>query len=121
MLPEPPRLLRPLRYPLFEAVKVGLPVLVRESESNRLSLTVQAGELDVGLALSSALWRFLFHRDHLSEGRDLLRRLLTVANTADRVVASSIMAKALFAASHLAVWQGDSPAGRADAGLERAA
>jgi tetratricopeptide (TPR) repeat protein len=71
--------------------------------------------LAVGLALSSALWRFLFHRDHLSEGRDLLRRLLNVADTVDRVVASSIMAKALFAASHLAVWQGDSPAGRADA------
>ena len=77
--------------------------------------TLEARELEVGLTLGGALWRFLFHRDHLGEGRDLLRRLLRAADDTDRVVPSPIMAKALFAAASLAVWQGDSPAGRADA------
>jgi tetratricopeptide (TPR) repeat protein len=77
--------------------------------------TLDARELQVGLALASALWRFLFHRDHLSEGRELMRRLLMAAPPADPATPSSTMAKALFAMSSLAIWQGESPAGRADA------
>ena len=76
---------------------------------------LDGGDLEVGLALGGALWRFLFHRDHLSEGRELLRRLLAAALPADFAAPSSALAKALFCVSSLAVWQGESPAGRADA------
>jgi predicted ATPase len=77
--------------------------------------SLEDGDLEVGLALGGALWRFLFHRDHLSEGRDLLRRLIAAAPAADVANPSPALAKALFAAASLAVWQGESPAGRADA------
>jgi hypothetical protein len=77
--------------------------------------TLGAGEFEEGLALAGALWRFLYHRDHLSEGRDLLQRLLHAAEGTDRIIPASILAKAHFAAASLAVWQGESPVGRADA------
>ena len=77
--------------------------------------SLEAGDLDVGLALAGALWRFLFHRDHLSEGRELLQRLIAATRTGAAAVPARAMAKALFAVSSLAVWQGESPAGRADA------
>jgi predicted ATPase len=70
------------------------------------------GEPEVGLALTGALWRFLYHRDHLTEGRDLLRRLVAAATPA---APSPALAKGLFAAASLAVWQGESAAGRSDA------
>jgi predicted ATPase len=76
---------------------------------------LDGGDLEVGLALGGALWRFLFHRDHLSDGRDVLHRLLAAAPPADIAAPSSALAKALFCVSSLAVWQGESPAGRADA------
>jgi tetratricopeptide (TPR) repeat protein len=77
--------------------------------------SIDACELEVGLALAGALWRFFFHRDHLSEGRTILRRLLSAADAADVAVTPATMAKARFAVASLAVWQGDSPAGRDDA------
>jgi predicted ATPase/DNA-binding XRE family transcriptional regulator len=73
------------------------------------------GDLEVGLALAGALWRFLYHRDHLTEGRDLLRRLVAVAALTQPATPSPALAKALFAAASLAVWQGDSAVGRPDA------
>ena len=33
--------------------------------------SLAGGEPEVGLALASALWRFFYHRDHLTAGRDL--------------------------------------------------
>ena len=75
--------------------------------------SLDVGELELGLSIAGALWRFLYHRGHMSDGRDLLRRLLN-ADLADMLPAT-VRAKALFAISSLAVWQGDSPAGRADA------
>jgi predicted ATPase len=77
--------------------------------------TLDAREFEVGLALAGALWRFFFHRDHLSDGRNVLRRLLSAAEAADVAVTPAIIAKARFAVASLAVWQGDSPAGRDDA------
>ena len=77
--------------------------------------TIDACELEVGLGLAGALWRFFFHRDHLSEGRTMLSRLLSAADAADVAVAPAVLAKARFAVASLAVWQGDSPAGRDDA------
>jgi predicted ATPase len=77
--------------------------------------SLEAHELEVGLALAGALWRFFFHRDHLSDGRNVLRRLLSAAEAAEVAVTPATMAKARFAVASLAVWQGDSPAGRDDA------
>jgi tetratricopeptide (TPR) repeat protein len=74
------------------------------------------GEPEVGLALAGALWRFLYHRDHLTEGRELLRRLVAAARPAGGAAAPSpALAKALFAAASLAVWQGESAVGRPEA------
>jgi predicted ATPase/DNA-binding XRE family transcriptional regulator len=78
--------------------------------------SLAGGEPEVGLALAGALWRFFYHRDHLTAGRDLLRRLLAAAAPAGAAaVPSPTLAKGLFAAASLAVWQGESAAGRADA------
>ena len=76
--------------------------------------SIGAARQGVGLALGGALWRFFYHRDHLSEGRELLRRLLA-STTSTVAPPSAARAKALFAAASLAVWQGESAAGRADA------
>jgi predicted ATPase/DNA-binding XRE family transcriptional regulator len=81
-----------------------------------LEWSLGEGEPEVGLALAGALWRFLYHRDHLTEGRDMLRRLIAAVTPAGAAVAPSpALAKGLFAAASLAVWQGESAAGRTDA------
>jgi predicted ATPase len=77
--------------------------------------SIEAGELELGLAIAGALWRFLYHRGHMSDGRDVLRRLLSASESIQGTLPAPVLAKALFAISSLAVWQGDSPAGRTDA------
>ena len=82
--------------------------------------SLAGGEPEVGLALASALWRFFYHRDHLTAGRDLLRRLLAAAAPSGTAAAQSpTLAKGLFAAASLAVWQGESGArpGHAEASV----
>jgi predicted ATPase/DNA-binding CsgD family transcriptional regulator len=59
---------------------------------------------EMALRLGGALWGFWWVRGHWSEGRNFLERALAVS---EGIEASSVGAKALFAAAHLAFVQSD--------------
>jgi predicted ATPase/DNA-binding CsgD family transcriptional regulator len=59
---------------------------------------------EIALRLAGALWMFWWVHGYLSEGRTFLERALTAS---EGIEASSIGAKALFAAAHLAFVQSD--------------
>ncbi|HWC32874.1 MAG TPA: tetratricopeptide repeat protein, partial [Actinomycetota bacterium] len=77
----------------------------REHDNVRAALawSLAAGEVEVGLRIAAALWRFWQQRGHLREGRRLLEDLLEQAS-GDR---TEIRAIAEIAAGSVVYWQGD--------------
>jgi predicted ATPase len=69
-----------------------------------LEWLTQTGNADWGLRLGAALFQFWDMREHLTEGRDRLGKLLRLENAAAR---SNARARVLFAAAVLAGEQGD--------------
>lgn len=84
-----------------------------ETEHENLRSVVEwcseTGEVDIGLRLGGALWRFWSTRGYLGEGRERLARLLRACKTSSP---SKAMMKALYAAGVLAEAQGDYAAAR---------
>ena len=67
-----------------------------------LSWSLERGQVEVGLRLCGALWRFWYLRGHLSEGRRWLERALVLDEGAEH-----LRAGVLSGAGHLAFAQGD--------------
>jgi len=65
---------------------------------------IRTGDAEWGLRLGAALFRFWETREHLTEGRDSIARLLALEGTAAR---PKLRARLLFAAAVLAGGQGD--------------
>jgi predicted ATPase/DNA-binding SARP family transcriptional activator len=78
-----------------------------EQESNNFSAAmrwaISQREVELGMRLGAALWRFWQIRAHLTEGRQLLSDLLSV----DADVDPAVRARAISAAGSLAYWQND--------------
>ncbi len=72
-----------------------------------LTWTRETGQSARGLRLAGALWRFWYTRGYLSEGRQWLEELLTLAPQNDDAGAATVRATALNAAGVLARSQGD--------------
>ena len=64
-----------------------------------------AGEVEIGLRIAAALWRFWHQRGPMDEGRDILERLLHMPGASEVV-----RGRAHGAAGGLAWWSGDLPA-----------
>jgi tetratricopeptide (TPR) repeat protein len=77
-----------------------------EHDNIRLAIDylIKAGDADWGLRLGAALFRFWETREHLTEGRDAIARLLGLEGTAAR---PKLRARLLFAGAVLAAAQGD--------------
>ena len=77
-----------------------------EHDNFRIALDylIQTGDADWGLRLGAALFRFWETREHLTEGRDRIARLLKLEGAAAR---PKLRARLLFAAAVLAGEQGD--------------
>ena len=77
-----------------------------EHDNFRLALDylIKTGEAEWGLRLGAALFRFWETREHLTEGRDSIARLLALEGTASR---PKLRARLSFAAAVLAGEQGD--------------
>ena len=77
-----------------------------EHDNFRLALDylIKTGDADWGLRLGAALFRFWETREHLTEGRDAIARLLALEGAAAR---PKLRARLLFAAAVLAGEQGD--------------
>ena len=71
-----------------------------------LDYLIKTGDADWGLRLGAALFRFWENREHLTEGRDYIARLLQLEGAATR---PKLRARLLFAAAVLAGEQGDYP------------
>ena len=69
-----------------------------------LDYLIKTGDAEWGLRLGAALFRFWETREHLTEGRDAIARLLALEGTAAR---PKLRARLLFAAAVLAGEQGD--------------
>jgi predicted ATPase len=69
-----------------------------------LDYLIRTGDVEWGLRLGAALFRFWETREYLTEGRDALARLLALEGTAAR---PKLRARLLFAAAVLASEQGD--------------
>jgi predicted ATPase len=82
-----------------------------EHDNFRLALDylIKTGDAEWGLRLGAALFRFWETREHLTEGRDSIARLLALEGTATR---PKLRARLLFAAAVLAGEQGDYEAAR---------
>lgn len=65
------------------------------------------GEMEVGLRLAGALWRFWMQHGHAREGRAWLERFLALAANDDCAQMGSVWAKAVYAAGVLTTEQGD--------------
>ena len=75
-----------------------------------LESSLESGEVDAGLRMAGAVWRFWFVRGYLAEGRQWLAGVLKTGSTAP----TPPRAKALKAAGNLAVFgQGEYASGRA--------
>lgn len=77
-----------------------------EHDNFRIALDylIKTGDAAWGLRLGAALFRFWETREHLTEGRDAIARLLALEGAAER---SKLRARLLFAAAVLADEQGD--------------
>jgi len=77
-----------------------------EHDNFRLALDylIKTGDAEWGLRLGAALFRFWETREHLTEGRDSIARLLALEGTAER---PKLRARLSFAAAVLASGQGD--------------
>jgi predicted ATPase len=69
-----------------------------------LDYLIKTGDADWGLRLGTALFRFWETREHLTEGRDAIARVLALEGTAAR---PKLRARLLFAGAVLAGEQGD--------------
>jgi predicted ATPase len=80
--------------------------LEREHDNIRSALEWAAGPGDVesGLRMVAAIWRFWQHRWHLAEGRARAETLLTIPGAQRR---DAVRARALGALGSVAYWQGD--------------
>lgn len=87
---------------------VWLDRLEREGHnfSAAMRWTIDRRQVELGMRLGAALWRFWQIRAHLGEGRQLLAELLALEADVD----PAIRARALSAAGSLAYWQNDSTA-----------
>ena len=83
-----------------------------EHDNFRLALAylIKTGDVDWGLRLGAALFRFWETREYFTEGRDAMARLLTLEGTAAR---PKLRARMLFSAAVLAADQGDYNSARA--------
>jgi len=77
-----------------------------EHENFRLAIDylIKTGDSEWGMRLGTALFRFWETREHLTEGRDAIGRILAMEGAAGR---SKFRARLLFAAAVLAAAQGD--------------
>ncbi len=82
--------------------------LEREHGNLRAALTwvLDRGQIEAGLRIGGAIWRFWWFHGHLAEGRRWLEALLSRAGA----VPLPVLAKALYAVANLVQWQGDFPA-----------
>jgi predicted ATPase/serine/threonine protein kinase len=82
-----------------------------EHENFRLAIDylIKTGDAEWGMRLGAALFRFWETREHLTEGRDALGRILAMEGAASR---PKLRARLLFAAAVLAAAQGDYGSGR---------
>ena len=78
----------------------------RDHDNLRAALrwAIAGGEVDTGLRIGAALWRFWHLHGHLGEGRRWLGELLGLPGAAGR---TESRARALIAAGGLAYWQND--------------
>ena len=78
----------------------------RENDNIRAALQwcIDAGEVETGLRIGAALWRFWQQRGHLREGRRWVDRLLDLPGAKDR---TAFVARAHSAAGGLAYWDTD--------------
>ncbi len=89
--------------------------LDREHDNLRAALawSVEVGDVELGLRLAGAMYRFWDFRGFPREGRQWIAQLLAAAEAApDSRVSPAVRAKVLTAAGRLAVVQGDHPAAR---------
>jgi predicted ATPase/DNA-binding SARP family transcriptional activator len=93
--------------PMLTGVERGqwLDLLERELDNLRTALrwAVDHRNVELGMRLAAAVWRFWQIRAHMSEGRQVLAELLQL----DAEVDPAIRARALSAAGSLAYWQND--------------
>jgi predicted ATPase/transcriptional regulator with XRE-family HTH domain len=84
--------------------------LALEHENMRAALrwSQQGGEIELGLRLAGALWRFWYVRGYLGEGRQWLEALLALAESGAGPIAARVRARACAGAGILASIQGDS-------------
>jgi predicted ATPase/serine/threonine protein kinase len=82
-----------------------------EHENLRLAIDylIKTGDAEWGMRLGAALFRFWETREHLTEGRDALGRILAMEGATAR---PKLRARLLFAAAVLAATQGDYRSGR---------
>jgi predicted ATPase len=82
-----------------------------EHDNFRMALDylIRTGDAEWGLRMGAALFRFWEMREHLTEGRDVMARLLSLEGTATR---PKLRARMLFATAVLAGEQGDYSAAR---------
>ena len=82
--------------------------LAAEHDNVRAALrwAVDNGEREIGLRVSTAIWRFWQQRGHLGEGRTWFDRLMPGAEEADSVDAG-VLAAAHTAAGGIVYWQSD--------------
>ena len=69
-----------------------------------LDWALRTGDVDTGLRIASAIWRFWLQRGHLSEGRTWLERLSVMPGDETR---DRLRARALAALGGIAYWQND--------------
>ncbi len=72
-----------------------------------LRWAVDRDEVETGLRIAGAAWRFWYNRAYLTEGRAWLERLLARDEEGGRVAAAAVRAKALHGAGVLAYSQND--------------
>ncbi len=91
--------------------EVWLDRLESELENLRAALewSLETSDVEIGLRLGGALWRFWSTRGYLAEGRERLTRLLSISRTPHL---SKAVTKAVYAAGVLAEAQGDYEAAR---------
>ena len=82
-----------------------------EHENFRLAIDylIKTGDAEWGLRMGAALFRFWETREHLTEGRDAIARLLALEGASAR---PKLRARLLFAGAVLAAAQGDYDSGR---------
>jgi predicted ATPase/class 3 adenylate cyclase len=86
--------------------------LTLEHDNIRAALgwSLEADQVDIGMRLASAVWRFWHQRAHFREARSWFDRLLGARSASGR---TSSRLKGLTGLGGIAYWQGDYPAGEA--------